>query len=297
MADALAYLHFVVVPQVIDGLIIGVTLALVALGLTMIFGLLHVINLAHGELYMLGGYAALALIGWGSGYWGALVLVPLLVGLAGWGLEELGIRPLMPRPDRAIVTLLLTFGVSLMLRDAAQIVWGTQTYSIEAPLTGVVEFGGVFLPTYRLLVLGVGVGAIAVTWWLLYRTRLGAVLRATAADPAMVASLGIPVRWVYAFTFVFGCALAGLAGVLLSPIYAVFPTMGHDFLIMAFAVVIVGGMGSLFGAVLAALLLAQVHSIASLWIPPVWAQTLVFVVMLLVLIVRPAGLFARLGKA
>jgi branched-chain amino acid transport system permease protein len=297
MEDLIAYLHFVVVPQVIDGLIIGVTLALVALGLTMIFGLLHVINLAHGELYMLGGYAALALTGWGTGYWGAIVLVPLIVGLIGWGLEEFGIRPLMPRPDRAIVTLLMTFGVSLMLRDVAQIIWGTQTYSIDAPLSGVLEFAGVFLPSYRLFVLLAGAGVIALTWWLLYRTQLGAVMRATAADPAMVASLGIPVRWVYGFTFIFGCALAGLAGVLLSPIYAVFPTMGHDFLVMAFAVVIVGGMGSILGAVLAALLLAQVHSIASLWIPPVWAQTLVFVVMLLVLIVRPAGLFARMGKA
>lgn len=297
MEDLAGYLHFVVVPQVIDGLIIGVTLALVALGLTMIFGLLHVINLAHGELYMLGGYGALALIGWGSGYWGALILVPLLVGLAGWGLEELGIRPLMPRPDRAIVTLLLTFGVSLMLRDVAQIVWGTQTWSIETPISGVLEIGGVFLPAYRLFVLVAGAAVIAVTWWLLYRTQLGAVMRATAADPAMVASLGIPVRWVYGFTFIFGCALAGLAGVLLSPIYAVFPTMGHDFLVMAFAVVIVGGMGSIAGAVLAALLLSQVNGIASLWIPPVWAQTLVFVVMLLVLVVRPAGLFARMGKA
>src|SRR5690606_8857067 len=161
----------------------------------------------------------------------------------------------------------------------------------------VLEFAGVFLPSYRLFVLLAGAGVIALTWWLLYRTQLGAVMRATAADPAMVASLGIPVRWVYGFTFIFGCALAGLAGVLLSPIYAVFPTMAHDLLVMAFAVVIVGGMGSILGAVLAALLLAQVHSIASLWIPPVWAQTLVFVVMLLVLIVRPAGLFARMGKA
>src|SRR5690606_19455254 len=109
-------------------------------------GLLHVINLAHGELYMLGGYGALALMGWGSGYWGAIVLVPLLVGLAGWALEALGIRPLMQRPDHAIVTLLLTFGVSLMLRDVAQIIWGTQTYAIEAPLSGVLEFAGVFLP-------------------------------------------------------------------------------------------------------------------------------------------------------
>src|SRR4030081_3062435 len=115
MAEILPYLHFVLLPQVIDGLIIGVALALVALGLTMIFGLLDVINLAHGEIYMLGGYAAFTLLGWGAGYWSALVLVPVLGGIMGWGLEALGIRPLLPRADRAIVTLLLTFGVSLVL--------------------------------------------------------------------------------------------------------------------------------------------------------------------------------------
>src|SRR5882757_9839607 len=297
MEDLLPYLHFVVLPQVIDALIIGVALALVALGLTMIFGLLDVINLAHGDLYMLGGFAAFTLLGWGAGYWGALVLVPILVGLVGWVLEELGIRPLLPRADRAVVTLLLTFGVSLILRDLAQVIWGTETRAVAAPLSGVVSAGGVIVPSYRLFVFAFAVAAILATWWLVYRTQIGAVLRATAVDPAMVASFGIPIRWVYGFTFIYGCGLAGLAGVLLSPIYAVFPTMGHDFLVMAFAVVIVGGMGSIVGAVVAALLLAQVQGLASLWIPPVWAETLVYGVMLLVLVVRPAGLFNRLGEA
>jgi branched-chain amino acid transport system permease protein len=297
MEDLLAYLHFVVLPQFIDALIIGVALALVALGLTMIFGLLDVINLAHGELYMLGGYAAFTLLGWGAGYWSALVLVPVLVGLVGWTLEELGIRPLLPRADRAIVTLLLTFGASLIFRDVAQVIWGTETRSVAAPLTGITNIAEVFVPTYRIFVFNAGLLAIAVTWWLVYRTQIGAVLRATAVDPSMVASFGIPIRLVYGFTFLYGCGLAGLAGVLLSPIYAVFPTMGHDFLVMAFAVVIVGGMGSIIGAVLAALLLAQVQGLASLWIPPVWAETLVYGVMLLVLVIRPAGLFNRLGEA
>jgi branched-chain amino acid transport system permease protein len=297
MAEMLPYLHFVLLPQVIDGLIIGVALALVALGLTMIFGLLDVINLAHGEIYMIGGYAALTLIGWGGGYWSAIVLVPVVAGLAGWALEELGVRPLLPRGDRAVVTLLLTFGVSLVLRDLAQVIFGTETYSIAPPVSGVIFLADVPVPLYRLLVLGVGIVAIMLTWALVYRTRLGAVLRATAADPDMTASFGIPIRLVYGATFFYGCALAGLAAVLLGPIYAVFPTMGHDFLVLAFAVVIVGGMGSIRGAVVAALLLAQVHGIASLWIPPVWAETLVYGVMLLVLIVRPAGLFSRIGEA
>ena len=297
MEDLLAYLHFVVLPQFIDALIIGVALALVALGLTMIFGLLDVINLAHGDLYMLGGYAAFTLLGWGAGYWSALVLVPVLVGIVGWGLEELGIRPLLPRSDRAIVTLLLTFGASLVLRDIAQVIWGTETRAVTAPLSGVTHLADVIVPTYRLFVFGCGLLVILATAWLVYRTRIGAVLRATAVDPTMVASFGIPIRLVYGLTFLYGCGLAGLAGVLLSPIYAVFPTMGHDFLVMAFAVVIVGGMGSIIGAVVAALLLAQVQGLASLWIPPVWAETLVYGVMLLVLVVRPAGLFNRLGEA
>src|SRR5262249_43958080 len=207
------------------------------------------------------------------------------------------IRPLLPRADRAIVTLLLTFGVSLVLRDIAQVVWGTETHAVAPPFTGIVSFAEVFLPTYRLFVFGIALMAIFATWWLVYRTRLGAVLRATAVDPSMVASFGIPIRLVYGLTFIYGCGLAGLAGVLLSPIYAVFPTMGHDFLVMAFAVVIVGGMGSIIGAVVAAVLLAQVQGLASLWIPPVWAETLVYGVMLLVLVARPGGLFNRLGEA
>jgi branched-chain amino acid transport system permease protein len=221
----------------------------------------------------------------------------LLVGLVGWGLEEIGIRPLLPRADRAIVTLLLTFGVSLMLRDVAQVVWGTDTRAVAAPFAGIASLAQVFVPTYRLFVLAAAMAAIVATWWLVYHTRIGAVLRATAVDPSMVASFGIPIRWVYGFTFVYGCGLAGLAGVLLSPIYAVFPTMGHDFLVLAFAVVIVGGMGSIIGAVIAALFLSQVQGLASLWIPPVWAETLVYCVMLLVLVLRPSGLFNRIGEA
>src|SRR5712672_3373066 len=153
MEDLLPYLHFVVLPQVIDALIIGVALAVVALGLTMIFGLLDVINLAHGDLYMLGGFAAFTLLGWGAGYWSALVLVPILVGIVGWALEELGIRPLLPRADRAVVTLLLTFGVSLVLRDIAQVVWGTETHSILPPVSGVTFLAGVPVPLYRVVVL------------------------------------------------------------------------------------------------------------------------------------------------
>lgn len=297
MAELLNYLHFVMLPQAVDGLIIGVALVLVALGLTMIFGLLDVINLAHGELYMLGGYAAVSLALVGVGYWGALVLAPLLVGAAGMALERFGVRPLMRRRNRATLTLLLTFGVSLLLRDLAQVIWGVETHSVSAPVSGVFTGGGLFVPKYRLVILAVGSALIALTWWLIYRTRIGAILRAAAVDPQMVASLGVPISWVYGGTFFYGCALAGVSGVLLSPIYAVFPTMGHDFVILAFAVVIVGGMGSIAGAVVAGLALSELQSMASLWIPPVWAETLVYGTMVAVLIFRPGGLWPKLGDA
>ena len=195
-------------------------------------------------------------------------IVPILIGLVGWALEETGIRPLLPRADRAIVTLLLTFGVSLILRDVAQVVWGTETHAVAAPVSGIVNVAGVFIPGYRMFVFFAGLVAIAATWWLVYRTQIGAVLRATAVDPAMVASFGIPIRLVYGFTFLYGCGLAGLAGVLLSPLYAVFPTMGHDFLVLAFAVVIVGGMGSMAGALVGGILIGVSEALAGLLIQP-----------------------------
>jgi len=287
----------VVVPQAIDGLIIGLALALVALGLTMIFGLLGVINLAHGELYMLGAYAAFSLTAVGIGFWGALFVAPLIVGAVGGALERFGLRRLGARHDYAILSILLTFGASLILRDLVQFAWGPETHQVEAPIAGIVRAAGMILPAYRMLILGIAALLIVGTWLLLYRSPLGAVLRAAAYDRQMVASLGIPVSAVLTGTFVFGSLLAGTSGVLLSPIYAVFPTMGHDFMLLAFAAVIVGGMGSVSGAVLASILLAEVQSIASLWISPVWAESMVFVVMFLVLVFRPQGLYGRLGAA
>lgn len=296
--DAVAeYAQYVLAPQVVDGLIIGVMLVLVALGLTLIFGLLDVINLAHGELYMLGGYAAFALIDAGMPFWGAVLLAPAIVAVIGLAIERFGIQALAGRRDRTILTILLTFGLSLVLRDVVQWAWGPETKTIEKPITGVSEIFGLYLPNYRLLIFGIGSTLILGTWALIYRTSIGAVLRAAAYDHAMTASLGIPVRRVFAGTFALGCALAAVSGALLAPVYAVFPTMGHDFLLLAFATVIVGGMGSIPGAVAAGLLLAQVQSLSSLWIPPVWAETMVFVVMFLVLAIRPSGLFGRLGAA
>ena len=163
------------------------------------------------------------------------------------------------------------------------------------PLTGGVDLFGIFLPAYRLFLILIGAAIIAAVAFVVYRTRLGAMVRAAAFDRHMAASLGVPVQHVYAGAFAFGIALAGLAGVLLAPLYSVFPTMGRDFILLAFTVVIVGGMGSIAGAVVAGLVLTQVQAIVSLYISPVWSDPIVFGIMVAMLMVRPQGLFGRLG--
>ena len=295
MAGVLDYLQFVLAPQVITGLALGVAVVLVALGLTIIFGLLDVINMAHGEFYALGAFIALAL-GWlGIPFWALLVLVPIAMVPIGYIVERGLIQRVFHSGERHVTTLLLTFGLGLVLEDSLRLVFGPNPYRPETPIRGAVEIFGIFLPTYRLFLIVTGAVIIAAVAFVVYRTRLGAIVRAAAFDRHMAASLGVPVEQVYAGAFAFGIALAGLAGVLLAPIYSVFPTMGRDFILMAFTVVIVGGMGSILGAVVAGLLLPQVQSSASLYISPVWTDPIVFGIMVLTLMVRPQGLFGRLG--
>jgi branched-chain amino acid transport system permease protein len=296
MVDMLQYVQAVLLPQAIDGLIIASALILVALGLTLIFGLMHVINLAHGELYMLGAYSAFALTSAGAPFWLALVVGPVLVGMVGMAIERFGLRPMAGQRDFHYLSLLLTFGLSLVLRDLAQMTWGVDTQRVAPPLAGAIELGDFTVARYRLVMMLVAVSAIIGVSWMLYRTMLGAVLRAVAHDEMMARSLGVSVRRVQLGTFFFGSALAGFSGVLLAPVYSVFPGMGHDFVLLAFAVVIVGGIGSVAGAVVAGIALALVQSIGSLVVSPVWAETAVFVVMLVVLVFRPHGLFGRIGS-
>lgn len=297
MTSILEWLQFVLAPQSINGLSIGVAVVLMALGLTIIFGLLDVINMAHGECYALGAYMVVVILGMGLSFWWALVLTPLIMGLFGYVMERGLIQRVFHSKDRHTLTLLLTFGMATVLEDAIKIVFGANPQRVEAPVTGGTELLGLFFPNYRLFVMLVGGAIIVAVWLLVFRTSLGAVVRAAAYDKDMSASLGIPVSRVYALTFAFGVALAGIAGVLLAPIYSVFPTMGRDFVLIAFSVVIIGGMGSIKGAVLAGLLLTQVQSLSSLFISPVWNDTLLFGIMVLVLMWRPQGLFGKLGHA
>jgi branched-chain amino acid transport system permease protein len=291
------YIQFVLAPQMLNGLSFGVAVILMALGLTIIFGLLDVINMAHGEFYAIGAYAGFVLLGAGLNFWIVVALVPLLILPVGLLVERLLVRRVFESGDRHTLTLLLTLGLSMILSDALSVGFGPNTVRPEIPVKGGVELLGVFLPAYRAVLIVVGSAIIAAVYVLVYRTSLGAMIRAAAFDRSMAASLGVPVERVYAATYAFGVALAALAGVLLSPIFSVFPTMGHDFLVLAFTVVIVGGMGSIKGAVLAGLLLTQVQAIASLYISPVWTDPIVFGIMVIVLMLRPQGLFGRIGYA
>lgn len=295
MTEAVDWLQFVLAPQMINGLSIGVAVVLMALGLTIIFGLLDVINMAHGEFYAIGAYLAVALLGVGLPFWWALLLTPLLMAVMGYATERGLIQRVFHSKDRHTLTLLLTFGVGVVLEDVLKIAFGANPLPMESPISGATEVVGLFFPNYRLFVMIFGALLIAGVWLLVFRTPLGAIVRAAAFDRHMSASLGVPVARVYAATFAFGVALAGLAGVLLAPIYSVFPTMGRDFVLIAFSVVIIGGMGSIKGAVLAGLLLTQVQSISSLFISPVWSDPLLFGIMVLVLMWRPQGLFGKLG--
>lgn len=293
----LDYVQFVLAPQVLTGLALGIAVVLVALGLTIIFGLLDVINMAHGEFYAIGAFLAVAL-GWaGVPFPLLVVLVPLLMLPLGYLVERWLIQRVFHTGDRHVTTLLLTFGFGLVLEDVFRLIFGPNPYRPETPIRGAVEILGVFLPTYRLFLILIGAVIIAAVAVVVYRTRLGAMVRAAAFDRHMAASLGVPVNMVYAGAFAFGVSLAGLAGVLLAPIYSVFPTMGRDFILLAFTVVIVGGMGSIAGAVVAGLFLTQVQAIASLYISPVWTDPIVFGIMVVMLMVRPQGLFGRLGHA
>ena len=297
MNDALEWLQFVLAPQMINGLSIGVAVVLMALGLTIIFGLLDVINMAHGEFYAIGAYLAVAFMGLGLSFWWALALTPIVMAGLGYITERGLIQRVFHSKDRHTLTLLLTFGVAIVLEDVLKIVFGANPLRIETPIQGATELVGLFFPNYRLFVMAVGGLLIAAVWLLVFRTSLGAIVRAAAFDRHMSASLGVPVSRVYASTFAFGVALAGIAGVLLAPIYSVFPTMGRDFVLIAFSVVIIGGMGSIKGAVLSGLLLTQIQSISSLFISPVWNDPLLFGIMVLVLMWRPQGLFGKLGHA
>ena len=297
MTSVIEFMQFVLAPQMITGLSLGVAVVLVALGLTIIFGLLDVINMSHGEFYAVGAYLALALGAAGVNFWLLIVIVPLIMIPLGYVVESGLIQRVFNKPDRHVTTLLLTFGLGLVLEEVLKVIFGPNTQRPPTPIPGALDMFGIIMPNYRLFLILCGFATIVAVAVVVNRTALGAMVRAAAFDRNMAASLGVPVSRVYAGTFAFGIALAGLAGVLLAPVFSVFPTMGRDFIFMAFTVVIVGGMGSIIGTVIAGLVLTQVQVLSSLVVSPVWSDPIVFSIMVLVLVLRPRGLFGRIGHA
>jgi branched-chain amino acid transport system permease protein len=279
--------------QLLIGLINGSFYALLSLGLAVIFGMLHVINFAHGALYMLGAFTAwLALTKLGINYWAALVVVPITVGLFGVVIERLTLRRLAGLDP--LYGLLLTFGLSLVIEGLFRHWYGSsgQPYAPPPQLQGGVNLGFMFLPIYRGWVVVASVVICFATWFIIERTRLGAYLRAATENPALVQAFGINVPLLVTLTYAGGVALAGFAGVLAAPIYQVSPLMGSNLIIVVFAVVVVGGMGSIMGAIVTGYMLGVLEGLTKVFYPQASA-IVIFVVMAIVLLVRPAGLFGR----
>jgi branched-chain amino acid transport system permease protein len=277
--------------QIFNGLINGAFYALLSLGLAVIFGMLRVVNFMHGVLYMLGAFAAYLLgVQMGVSFWWALIISPLVVAAVGFVLERTLLRWLYNLD--VLYNLLLTFGLTLAIQDGMRLRFGVQgvPYSIPAQLRGAVPIGFMFFPTYRLFVLGFSVLICLGVWWLIERTRAGMIIRASTENPALTRALGVDVdRWM-PLVFAFGVALAGLAGVLAAPMRNISPLMGEDLIITTFAIVVIGGMGSIFGSVVTGFLVGVISALGAVYYPPA-ANILVFVLMAFVLLLRPSGLF------
>ncbi|AHL75547.1 ABC transporter permease [Stutzerimonas stutzeri] len=279
--------------QLLLGLINGSFYALLSLGLAIIFGLLRIINFAHGAQYMLGAFAAfLGLNYLGINYWAALLLSPLVVGLLGIGIER-GLLRRIAGEDH-LYGLLLTFGLALIVEGSFVKLFGVSGSSYPMPemLKGGHNLGFMFLPTYRGWVIVAALTVCFATWYMIERTRLGSYLRAGTENPKLMQAFGINVPLLITLTYGYGVALAAFAGVLAAPIYAVTPGMGSNLLIVVFAVVVIGGMGSIMGAIITGLAMGLIEGLTKVFYPEA-ANTVIFVIMVLVLLVRPAGLFGK----
>ena len=287
------YLVAVVLPQLLHGLVFGAALGLLALGLTVIFGLLGVMNFAHGELYMMGAYAGLWVIGLTHSFWLALIAAPLIVGVIGAVTEVATLRPMYRREP--LYGLILTFGLALTFREVVRQIFGGDMRRILPPFTGSTPLLGMTYPNYRLFLLAMATALLLAIWLFFTRTRAGIVVRAAVQDAEMLDGLGVNVPWVFTLTFAGSAALAAVAGLLLAPVFTVYPQMGVEMILLAFIVVILGGMGSMGGSVIAAFVIGVAQSLFSLWMNPQRVAIAIFGIMIFVLIVRPRGFFGREG--
>ncbi|AKJ68114.1 branched-chain amino acid ABC transporter [Pandoraea thiooxydans] len=279
--------------QLLLGLVNGSFYAMLSLGLAVIFGLLNVINFAHGALFMLGAMVAWMGVNYlGLNYWWMLLLAPLVVGLFGVLLERSLLRWIYKLDH--LYGLLLTFGITLVIEGIFRSIYGVSGQSFDAPdlLSGATNLGFMYLPNYRAWVVVASLGVCALTWFLIEKTKIGAYLRAGTENPKLVEAFGVNVPRMVTLTYGFGVALAALAGVLAAPVIQVQPLMGQHMIITVFAVVVIGGMGSIAGSIITGLLLGVVEGFTNVLYPQ-GSATVVFVIMVLVLLVRPAGLFGK----
>ena len=277
--------------QLLIGLINGSFYALLSLGLAVIFGMLNIINFTHGAQYMLGAFAAYFLLQYaGLGYWWALVLAPVLVGITGVIIERLFLQWLYKLDH--LYGLLLTFGLALIIEGTFRNFFGSSglPYSVPSQLTGGQNLGFMFLPNYRGWVVVFSLVVCLTTWFVIERTKLGAYLRAATENPTLVRAFGINVPRMITLTYGFGVGLAALAGVLAAPIYSVNPIMGADLIVVVFAVVVIGGMGSILGSILTGFGLGVIEGLTKVFYPEA-SNTVIFIIMAIVLMLRPQGLF------
>ena len=277
--------------QLLIGLINGSFYALLSLGLAVIFGLLNIINFAHGAQYMLGAFVAYLLLAkLGIDYWWALLIAPLVVGASGMLIERLMLSKLYKLDH--LYGLLLTFGLALIIQGVFRNIYGSsgEPYQIPEALRGGQNLGFMFLPNYRAWIIVASLITCLSTWYVIERTKLGAYLRAATENPQLVQAFGINVPRMITLTYGFGVALAALAGVMAAPMYQVSPQMGGDLIIVVFAVVVIGGMGSILGAIITGFALGLIEGLTKVFYPEA-SSTVIFIIMVIVLLVRPAGLF------
>ena len=279
--------------QLLLGLVNGSFYAMLSLGLAVIFGLLNVINFSHGALYMMGAFVAfIGVTSYGLNYWMMLVLAPLVVGAFGILIEKTMLRWLYQLDH--LYGLLLTFGITLLLEGVFRSFFGVSGQTLDVPesLAGATDLGFMILPNYRAWVVVASLVVCLGTWFVIEKTRLGAYLRAGTENPKLVEAFGINVPRMVTLTYGFGVALAGLAGVLAAPVINVTPLMGSNLIIVVFAVVVIGGMGSILGSIVTGLLLGVIEGFTRVYYPE-GSEVVVFVVMVIVLLLRPAGLFGK----
>ena len=280
--------------QTVNGVVTGMILALVASGLTLIFGIMDVVNFAHGELFMLGAYMGVVVLAATGNFWIALILATLVIALLGAALQVTTLRPLIGRDP--LTTILATFGISLVLQNYALWQFGPVARKIQEPFTGHFTLFYLEYPWYRLMIAGLSAAVIGAFWLFLKYSIYGIWIRATAQDRIMAQAMGIPVPWVYTFVFAIGAGMAAASGVLFGPLVGVNHAMGLDWVLKAFIVVVVGGMGNLGGSIAASIFISLMEAYASIWVSPALAVIVSFVVLILTLLFRPTGLFVPTPK-